>query len=57
MLSTGSTQVDPSRQDWKIVDLDVKNQAKQIKTSKWTNQMLVLCPVRLNSHLFMLSAR
>ena len=50
LLSTGSTQVDPSRQDRKIVDLDVKNQAKQVKTSKRTNQMLLLCPVRLNSH-------
>ena len=56
LLCTGSTQLDPSRQDWKIVDLDVKNQAKQIKTSKRTNQMLLLCPVRLNSHQFMLSA-
>ena len=50
LLSTGSTQVDPSQQDRKIVDSDVKNQAKQIKTSKRTNQMLLLCPVRLNSH-------
>ena len=50
LLSTGSTQVDPSRQDRTIVDSDVKNQAKQIKTSKRTNQMLLLCPVRLNSH-------
>ena len=31
---TGSTQVDPSREDRKIVDLDVKTQAKQVKTSK-----------------------
>ena len=36
LLCTGSTQVDPSRQDRKIVDSDVKNQAKQIKTSKRT---------------------
>ena len=42
LLSTRSTQVDPSRQDRKIVDLDVKNQAKQVKTSKRTNQMLLL---------------
>ena len=28
LLCTGSTQVDPSRQDRKIVDLDVKNQVK-----------------------------
>ena len=55
LLSTGSTQVDPSRQDRKIVDSDVKNQAKQIKTSKRTNQMLLLCTVRLNSQQFMLS--
>ena len=27
----------------------------QVKTSKRTNQMLLLCPVRLNSHLFMWS--
>ena len=32
--STGSTQVDPSRQDRTIVDWDVKNQANQMKTSK-----------------------
>ena len=50
VLITGSTQLDPSRQDRKIVDLDVKNQAKQVKTSKRTNQMLLFCPVRLNSH-------
>ena len=50
LLSTGSIQVDPSRQDLKIVDWDVKNQAKQVKTNKRTQQMLILCPVRLNSH-------
>ena len=50
LLSTGSIQVDPSRQDRKIVDWDVKNQAKQVKTNKRTQQMLILCPVRLNSH-------
>ena len=44
LLSNGSTQVDPSRQDRKIVDSDVKNQAKQIKTSKRTNQMLDTLP-------------
>ena len=49
-LITGSIQVDPSRQDRKIVDSGVKNQAMQVKTSKRTNQMLLLCPVRLNSH-------
>ena len=43
-FSTGSTKVDPSRQDWKIVDSDVKNQDKQTK-----NQMLLFWPVRLNS--------
>ena len=48
--STGSYQVGPSRQDRKIDDSDEKNQAKQMKTSKQTNQMLLLCPVRLNSH-------
>ena len=48
--STGSTQVYPSRQDQKIVNSDEKNQAKKMKTSKRTNQMLLLCPVRLNSH-------
>ena len=37
LLSTGSTQVDPFRQDRKIVDSDVKDQTKQIKTSKGTN--------------------
>ena len=50
LLSTVSTQVDPYRQDRKIVDSDVKNQAKQVKTRKQTNQMPLLCPVRLNSH-------
>ena len=50
LSSTGSTQVDLSRQARKIVDSDVKNQAKQMKTSKRTNKMLILCPVRLNSH-------
>ena len=50
LLSTGSIQVDPSRQDGNIVDWDVKNQAKQVKTNKRTQQMLILCPVRLNSH-------
>ena len=29
LLSTGSTQEDPSRHIWKIVDWDVKNQIKQ----------------------------
>ena len=38
LLCTGSTQVDQSRQDRKIVDSDVKNQAKQIKTSKRKNK-------------------
>ena len=38
LLYTGSTQVDPSRQDRKIVDSDVKNLTKQIKTSKQTNK-------------------
>ena len=32
LLSTGSTQEDPSRHDGKIVDCDVKNQDKQIGT-------------------------
>ena len=50
LLSTGSTQLDPSRQGRKIVDSDINNQAKQIETSKQTNRMLLLCPVRLNSH-------
>ena len=31
MLSTGSTQEDPSRHNWKIVDWEVKNQIKQTK--------------------------
>ena len=31
LLSTGSTQEDPSQHDWKIVDWDVKNQIKQTK--------------------------
>ena len=50
LLSTGSTQVDPSREDRKIVDLDVMTQAKQVQTSKRTNQTLLLCPVRLNCY-------
>ena len=29
MLSTGSTQEDPSQNDWKIVDWEVKNEIKQ----------------------------
>ena len=29
LLSSGSTQVDPSRHNWKIVDWDVMNQIKQ----------------------------
>ena len=34
LLSTGSTQEDPSRHNWKkIVDWDVKNQIKQ--TNNW----------------------
>ena len=33
LLSTGSTQEDPSRHNWKIVDWDVKNQIKQTKKS------------------------
>ena len=32
LLSTGSTQEDPSRHNWKIVDRDVKNQINQNKT-------------------------
>ena len=31
LLSTGSTQEDPSQHNWKIVDLDVKDQIKQKK--------------------------
>ena len=31
LLRTGSTQENPSRHNWKIVDWDVKNQIKQIK--------------------------
>ena len=31
LLSTGSTQEDPSQHDWKIVSWDVKNQNKQTK--------------------------
>ena len=45
LLSNRSTQVDPSRQDRKIVDSEVKYQAKQ------TNKpYALLCPIRLNSH-------
>ena len=33
MLSTGSTQEDPSRHNWKIVDRDAKNQIKQNKNN------------------------
>ena len=29
LLSTGSTQEDPSRHNWKIVDWDVKNQTNK----------------------------
>ena len=43
LLITGSIQVDPSPQDRKIVESDVKNQAMQVKTSKRTNQKLLLC--------------
>ena len=50
LLITEFIQVDPSRQDREIVDSGVKNQAMQVKTSKRTNQMLLLCPVRRNSH-------
>ena len=32
MLSTGSTQEDPSRHNLKIVDRDIKNQIKQTNT-------------------------
>ena len=45
LLSTGSTQVDPSRQDRKIVDSDLKNQAKQ--TSK-TNAPTLPCQAQLS---------
>ena len=31
LFSTGSTQEDQSRHNWKIVDWDVKNQNKQTK--------------------------
>ena len=48
--STGSTQVDPSRQDRTTVDSDVQNQTKQMETSKRTTQILLLCPLRFNSH-------
>ena len=37
LLSTGSTQEDPSRHSWKIVDWDVKNQIKQKKQKKNKN--------------------
>ena len=37
-FSTGSTQKDPSRHNWKIVDLDIKNQIKQ------TNIPFILIP-------------
>ena len=53
LLSTGSTrvdqstQVDPSRQDWKIVDSDVKNQAMQIKTNK-PNAPTLSCQAQLS---------
>ena len=36
LLSTGSTQEDPSRHNCKIVDLDVKTQIKQKKSSSRT---------------------
>ena len=35
LLSTGSTQEDPSRHNWKIVDCDVKNQINQTNKSKF----------------------
>ena len=35
MLSTGSTQEDPSRHDWKNVEWDVENQIKQKIDAKW----------------------
>ena len=34
IVSTGSTQEDPSQHDWKNVDWDVKNQIKQKKKSE-----------------------
>ena len=42
LLSTGSTQEDPSQHDWKIVDWDVKNQSKQSNRSKSRGHVLCI---------------
>ena len=45
LLSTGSTQEDPSRHNWKIVDCDVKNQIKQTKLKLFNNMKHVAMPL------------
>ena len=39
---TGSTQEDPSRHSWKIVDCDIKNQIKQTSKSYHSTSYLML---------------
>ena len=48
LLSTGSTQEDPSRCNWKIVDWDVKNQIKQ-KTPHIDLDYISFISFRLNN--------
>ena len=42
LLNTGSTQEDPSRHSWKIVDCDIKNQIKQTSKSYHSTSYLML---------------
>ena len=42
LLNTGSTQEDPSRHSWKIVDWDIKNQIKQTSKSYHSTSYLML---------------
>ena len=42
LLNTGSTQEDPSRHSWKIVDCDIKNQIKQTSKSYHSTAYLML---------------
>ena len=38
LLSTGSTQEDPSRHDCKIVDWEIKNQNEQTRSEVFSNE-------------------
>ena len=45
LLSTGSTQIDPSRHNWTNIDWDVKNQINQINCSiTGRHGGFLLCP-------------